>query len=191
MAATRQPGLIRQKRNIQRRQCRRETEIPPERSQVPRDRNTRTPARNCRDHGYEARQNNRGEHERRPDERRFKRKGPADRQGQNARGRAKRSTQVVDHLPAPDPRQLVPDARRLAAFAGETENPGQELPVPARPAVVTPSIYIVSRRKIVHDFDIRGEARTCESPLEQVMAQQGRVRSPARKDVLEGMPFPA
>ena len=50
---------------------------------------------------------------------------------------------------------------------------------------MTPSAHIVSRRKIVHDFDIRGEARACERPLEQVMAQQGRVRSPARKDVLE------
>ena len=59
------------------------------------------------------------------------------------------------------------------------------MPVSARPAVMTPGAHIVSRRKIVHDFDVRGEARARERPLEQVMAQQGRVRSPARKDALE------
>ena len=50
---------------------------------------------------------------------------------------------------------------------------------------MTPGAHIVPRRKIVHDFDIRGEARAREGPLEQVMAQQGRVRSPARKNLLE------
>ena len=179
------PGLIRQKRNIQRRQCRRETEIPPERSQVPGYRNTRTTSRNCRDHGYERSQNNGREHERRPDKRRFKRQRPADRQRQKASGRAQRSTQVVDHLPATDPRQFVPGGRRPAAFACETENPRQELPVSASPAVVTQGAHIVSRRKIVHDFDVRREARARERPLEQVMAQQGRIRSPARKDAFE------
>ena len=86
-------------------------------------------------------------------------------------GATKRSTQVVDHLPATDPRKLVLDARRADANTGETENPGQELPVSARPPVMTLGAHIVSRRKIVHHLDIRGEARSRESPLEQIMAQ--------------------
>jgi hypothetical protein len=138
---------------------------------MPRQRHAWTAARNRRDHRYETWQNNGRERERRPDERGFKRKHPACRQRQKARGRADRPTQIVDHLPATDPRKCVPDAGLLTSLGGETENPRQELPVSARPAVVTPGAHIVSRRKIVDDLDIRGEARARESPLEQVMAQ--------------------
>src|ERR1700728_4977765 len=67
-----QPGLIRQERDIQQRQSRCETEISPQRSQVPGHRSTRTTTRNCSDRGYETWQYDGREHKRRPDERRFK-----------------------------------------------------------------------------------------------------------------------
>ena len=81
----------------------------------------------------------------------------------------RRRLSIIFQRPIRGSSSLTPDA--AAAIAGETENPGQELPVSARPAVVTLGAHVVSRRKIVDDLDIRGEARARESPLEQVMAQ--------------------
>ena len=51
-------------------------------------------------------------------------------------GRGEGSPQIVDHLPAADPRKFAVRPTPRRAFAGETENPGQELPVAARPAVM-------------------------------------------------------
>ena len=48
-----------------------------------------------------------------------------------------------------------------------------------------PPLVFESREKLLDDFDIRGEARARKSPLEQVVAQQCRVRSPARERALE------
>ena len=84
---------------------------------MPRQRHAWTAARNRRDHRYETWQNNGRERERRPDERGFERKHPACRQRQKARGRADRPTQIVDHLPATDPRKCVPDAGLLTSLA--------------------------------------------------------------------------
>ena len=50
---------------------------------------------------------------------------------------------------------------------------------------MTLSADVVSRREFFDDFDVRGEARASERPLEQVMAQQSRVRGPAREGALE------
>ena len=59
------------------------------------------------------------------------------------------------------------------------------MPVASRPAVMALSADVVSGREFLDDFDIRGEARARESPLEQVMAQQSRVRRPAGEGALE------
>ena len=81
----------------------------------------------------------------------------------------------------------MPDPRRAFGFGDETEDPGQELPIAARPAVMTRRADIVSRREFLDDFDIRGEPGARERSLEQVVAQQRRVGRAARESRLEGV----
>ena len=47
------------------------------------------------------------------------------------------------------------------------------------------SVDVVARGKVLDDFNVRGEARASERPLEEIMAQQSRVRRPSCEGGLE------
>ena len=101
-----------------------------------------------------------------------------------ADGADKRSPQVVEHLPATHRRNRA----AIAIYVGKwttAENPRQKLPVAARPAVVARRSHVVAGRKLFNDLDIGSEARPGEHALEQIVAQQRRVRNPVRQRGLE------
>ena len=81
------------------------------------------------------------------------------------------------------------DSRRACRRSSgrHAENPWQQLPVAARPAVVARRRDIVAGRKFLDDLDIRGETGAGEHALEQIMAEQRRVRHAACQRRLEGI----
>ena len=68
-----------------------------------------------------------------------------------------------------------------------TEYPGQELPVPTCPPVITQGSDVVAGREFLHNLDIGGETRTGENAFEQVVAEKRRIRHPAGKCGLESI----
>ena len=123
-----------------------------------------------------------------PHQRGVDRQGPAQSQAKDGGRRRKGSAQIVDHLPTTDLRNFVIDVRGSVAPAGKAENPWQELPVASRPAVMTLSADVVSRREFFDDFDIRREALRAKVPsnrswLSRVGPERGRrERSRTRRD---------
>ena len=73
------------------------------------------------------------------------------------------------------------------ALRPAAENPRQQLPVAARPAVVAQGADIVARRKFLDDLDIGGEAGAGEHALEQIVAEQRRIRRAAGQRGLESV----
>ena len=111
----------------------------------------------------------------------------AERQDCGRRGEG--AAQIVDHLPATDSRKRVVGATRVRAIPGEAENPRQQLPIAASPALMTSGAHIVARRKFLDDLDVGREARARKRPLEEIMAQQGCVGRPPGERRLEVVDF--
>ena len=128
--------------------------------------------------GSNTRQRDRRHHERGPDERGVQRQKPSREQSENAGGRGQRATQIVQHLPLAEQRQRTVAASRSIAA---TEQPGQQLPVAARPAMIARDPNVVARRKLFHDFDIGYESGACKGALEQIMTEQRALRHSAGK----------
>ena len=61
----------------------------------------------------------------------------------------------------------------------ESEYPRHELPVSSRPAVEAECSDVVAGGKVIDDLDIGGEPGASKDALEQVVAEQRRVRDPA------------
>ena len=78
-------------------------------------------------------------------------------------------------------------AVRAGRLGPATEDPGQQLPVAARPAMVAQRADVVAGGKLLDDLDVRGEAGAGEHALEQVVAEQRRVRHAAGERGLEGV----
>ena len=103
-------------------------------------------------------------------------------QRENAGGRGQGATQVVQHLPLTDQRQKsIAALRRIVA----TEQPGQQLPVAARPAMIARCGDVVARRKFFDDFDIGDESGACECSFEQIVTEQRPLRYAIRQRRLE------
>ena len=96
---------------------------------------------------------------------------PREQQQGHGRGRHQAAPQVVEDLPAGDERQAV------AAHAGtrrdDREQPPQDLPVAAHPAVLAARVGEDARRVIVHDLDVGDEGGARVEPLEEVVREQG------------------
>ncbi len=106
-----------------------------------------------------------------PHGRRHGRERPGrDEGGQRERG-GHRPAQVVDHLPAGDTRDGAP-APPARGIAGAAEDPWQELPVAAGPAVLACRRDQVVRRELVEELDVGHQPGPGEDALEQVMAQE-------------------
>ena len=108
------------------------------------------------------------------------RQRPSDEQRRNGRGRRQRAAQIVDHFPPADDRD--PAARRTArGGVAAAEDPRQQLPVAARPAMLTIGRHVVARWKILDDFDVRCQASAREDSFKEVVAQQRAVGHAAGK----------
>ena len=86
------------------------------------------------------------------------------------RGRELRAAQVVEDLPARDEGQAV--AREARARRDEREEPAEDLPVAARPAVLAARVGEDARRVVVHHLDVGHEAGAGVEPLEEVVREE-------------------
>ena len=79
--------------------------------------------------------------------------------------------------------------RRLAfpRSALQPEDPGQQLPVAARPAMVAQRGDVVASRIGFDDLDVGGKAGAGEHAFEQIVAEQRGVRNPVGEHGLEGI----
>jgi hypothetical protein len=89
--------------------------------------------------------------------------------------------EIVEHLPAAEQRQSA----RIATL--ETEDPGQQLPVAARPAMVASDCNVVTGRKFLDHFDVGDESRAGERAFEQIVAEERPFRYTTGQRGLEGI----
>ena len=104
------------------------------------------------------------------------RDGPGAQQHQQHAGRREGAAEVVQHLPA---------AEKRHAPSADAENPGQQLPVTARPPVGAGIGHFGMGRKLVENLDIADQSAAGEHALEQVVAELGIVRHPPGQRRLE------
>ena len=119
-----------------------------------------------------------------PDQRRAGRQGPREQEREIGAGSRERPPQVVEHLPAADRRDPGP---RSARAGGAADQPRQELPVAARPAVLTRRRDLVTSGKVLEELDVGDERGPREEPLEEIVAEQRVFRHPSLERSLEGV----
>ena len=181
-----QPRLVGEEREPETDVGRRQSHVGAHRPEVAALGDPRPPREESRDHGQRRREDDRGQHERGPRARRDRRDGPGrDERRQRQRCRH-RPPQVVDHLPAGDPRHgaAVPVAPGVTRPA---EDPWQQLPVAARPAVLARRRDQVVRRELVEQLHVGHQAGAGEHTLEQVVAQERVLGHPVRHRGPEGV----
>ncbi|MNS55652.1 hypothetical protein D3C72_884900 [compost metagenome] len=105
---------------------------------------------------------------------------PARRQRGQLAYRQDRPAQVVEHLHAAH-------GRHRMASGMASEDPAEELPVAARPAVLPLGGHVMARGKLLHDLDIRRQARPREHAFEQVVTEHGVIGDAAGQCGLEGV----
>ena len=95
---------------------------------------------------------------------------PREQQQGHGGGRHQAAPQVVEDLPAGDERQAV--AAEAGAGGDDREQPPQDLPVAAHPAVLAARVSEDARRVVVDHLDVGDERRARVQPLEEVVREQ-------------------
>ncbi len=95
---------------------------------------------------------------------------PGEQQQGHGRGRHQAAPQVVQDLPAGDERQAV--AAEAGAGGDDREQPPQDLPVAAHPAVLAARVSEDARRIVVDHLDVGDESRARVQPLEEVVREE-------------------
>ena len=162
--------LVGKERDVQGRQNQRKLKVRTERAGVAGDRDAGAAREKSRDRGYQVGNQHRRQHQPCPGERGGERLGPAKHQGQHGGRGGQGSPEIVDHLPAADERERIAPPCGVGAFARKAQNPRQQLPVPARPAVMSRRADVVTRRKFFDDLDVGRKPRAGERALEQIVA---------------------
>ena len=111
---------------------------------------------------------------------------PGHEEGRQRKRGGQRSAQVVDHLPARDGGYRAPTPL-TRGVARPTQDPRQQLPIPARPAMLAGRSLEVVGRELVEQLDVGHEARPGERALEQVMAEHRVLGHTASQRCLEGV----
>ena len=143
------------------------------------------PARVQSDHeGQERRHRNRCKDKARPHPGRRRRLRPSNNQRQERGGHRQGATEVVEHLPTAN-RRNDDGAAFLGRCSVAPQNPGQQLPVAARPPVLPGGRCLIVRREVFKQLDIRGQCRPSEDAFKEIMAQQRIVRHLARQGGLK------
>ena len=106
----------------------------------------------------------------RPDPRIAGQRRPREQQQGDGRGRHQAPPQVVQDLPAGDERKAV--ATQPGTGRDDREQPPQDLPVAAHPAVLAPRVGENARGVVVHHLDVGDEGRAGVQPLEQIVRQE-------------------
>ena len=79
------------------------------------------------------------------------------------------------------------------ASRGAADDPGQQLPVSARPSMLPGRRDLVVRREFLEELDVGDQSRSREDPLEQVVAEEGilgyaTLQSPGKcRDVVDAL----
>ena len=121
--------------------------------------------------GKQRRNRDRCQYEGRPDQRIGERKGPSGKQCENRRRRGERAPQIVDDLPFAD--QGSGRSRSVTArIFCVPENPGQQLPIAARPAVLARRGDLVMPRELFEELDVTRESGSGEQPLEEIVTEE-------------------
>ena len=115
-------------------------------------------------------QRDRGKPDRRPGQRAAGQHGPAEQEEQQRRRRRQAAPQVVENLPAGHQRQAI--ALEADPRGHEREQPQQNLPVAADPAMLTSRVREHARRVVVDDFDVGDQRGARVQSLEQVVREQ-------------------
>ena len=125
-------------------------------------------------------------HEGGPRQRRARQQGPAGHEERRRHRRDEAAAEIVENLEARNERQLIAlDA--ACAVAHEREEPTQDLPVAAHPAMLPPGMGQDARRIVVHQLDIGDQRRAGVDPLEQVVREQRVLGHPPLERRAEGV----
>src|SRR5262245_58212505 len=120
-----------------------------------------------------------------------KRKQPTRNERGKRGGRHKRAAQIVHHLPACDGAEHA--SRPSALIAPPAEDPWQQLPVAAYPAILSCDGHLIARRKVLHDLDVGDEPGAREGAFQKVVAENRALRNPSlerlvkRVDVVDSL----
>ncbi|MNO61713.1 hypothetical protein D3C76_523680 [compost metagenome] len=174
------PGLVREKRQRQQELQRRPLHICEQRAEVAAQADAAARRQDREGHRQQRRDRQGSQHQQGADQRRRQRQQPAQAEAGQGERREQRTAQVVEHLAAADQRHR-PAARPA------TDDPRQQLPVAARPAVQALDHHVETRRRIFHHLDIRGQPGAGENTLEQVVAEQLVLPYPAGERRFEGV----
>ncbi len=110
-------------------------------------------------------------YEGRPDQRIGERKGPSGQQCENRPRRGERAPQIVNDLPFADQGSGRSCSVTALIFC-VPENPRQQLPIAARPAVLACRGDLVVPRKLLEELDVARESGSGEQPFEEIVTQQ-------------------
>ena len=181
-----QPRLMRKEADHERRLGESEPEIGAERAEVAAHRDSGPP----RDHGSDdwdqGRQYDRREHEDSPNRRCLERQAsipPASARTAAGADSVRRRLSSIFQRPIAGMAPRFRSSRDGAA----TEDPGQQLPIAARPAMMPQSRDVVAGGEFLDHLDVGGETGAREDALEQIVAEQRGVRNPAGERGLEGI----
>ena len=124
------------------------------------------------------------QHQRRPPQRHGGRQQPAVHQRGKRRQRHQRAPQIVSQLPAAQRRDGC-DAPLRRRQTQVRQEPGQKLPVAARPAVLARGHHVVAVRGWFDHGYIAHYRRACKQALEQVVTQNRILADTSGEGVLE------
>ncbi len=96
--------------------------------------------------------------------------GPRGREEGEERGRHEAAPEVVEDLPLTDEREAVP--REALWRRDQREEPGEDLPVAAHPAVLPSRVREDVGRVVVHHLHVGDERGARVEPLEEIVRQQ-------------------
>ncbi len=105
----------------------------------------------------------------RPEARAARQKEPASDKENEGGGFDQAAAKIIENLPAGDERNRIAD--QVARFVGNLiEDPANDLPISAQPAMFAAVVGAVVRRVIVDDFDIGGKTYARIRALNEIVA---------------------
>ena len=108
-----------------------------------------------------------GKSQNRPGRRAAWHRDPPCGQERHERRRDQAAPEVVQELPPAEQRKAVPLQTPLRGDPGE--EPGEKLPIPADPSVITVGVRYDARRVLVDDLHVGDERGTRKEPLQEIV----------------------
>jgi ABC-type lipoprotein export system ATPase subunit len=121
-----------------------------------------------------------------PQERRNARQGPRRRRQEKRRWGNEASTKIVDHLPSAQGGDARPRSP-ASGVARVAQDPGDELPVAAHPAMLAARGHLVVRGELLEEIHVRQQPGACEQALEEIVAEKRVLRCLSVERRLEGL----